>query len=121
MQVFHKLKLHNLKYISDGDLYARVEIDGHRIKCSRFSFDNEVNSIPYAEIEIPVNVDIEAMAEVGLRVNIGDIDSAIRCLKMAYQLDNTFKEHASNYVRDALGDEVDAWDIAKRLLTDDNT
>ena len=109
--------LHKLSYKRLSDTRASIEIDDRPIKCYRFSFDHDAQSIPYAEIEVYGSADIKTMAEIGLRVNISDVYSAINCLKMAYQLDDKFKRQAEEYIKMALVMD-DAHAVIEKLLGD---
>jgi hypothetical protein len=84
--------IHKVEYKANEYGRAEVLIDGIKIQCRRFSFEHDADSIPYAEVEIFTKSDIETLADVGLRVDISDINSAIQCLRLAYQLEPEFKQ-----------------------------
>lgn len=84
--------IHKVEYKAKDYGHAEVLIDGTKIHCRRLSFEHDADSLPYAEIEIYAKSDIEALADVGLRVDISDINSAIQCLRLAYQLEPEFKQ-----------------------------
>lgn len=84
--------IHKVEYKASDYGHAEVFVDGVKIRCRRLSFEHDVDSLPYAEIEIYAKSDIEALADIGLRVDISDIHSAIQCLKLAYQLNEDFKK-----------------------------
>lgn len=83
--------VHHFTYKNIGIRGAEVCVDGKPIKCRRFSFENEVDAVPYAEVEIPATAELEGFGEIGLRMCVTDVWSAVNCLKMAYMLDDGLK------------------------------
>ena len=111
--------LHKLRYKRTTDFNAEIYVDDKPIKCRRFSFEHELNSIPYAEVEVLGNADIDALADIGLRVCIKDIDSAITCLKLAYRLNDKARARMVDDIMISLGVEMsEACEIAEKLLGD---
>lgn len=108
--------IHRIEYKPKDYGHAEIYVDGKRIKCSRFSFEHDVDSIPYAEIEVNAKSDIKALADIGLRLRIDDIDSAIMCLKFAFMMDDKFREMISGMLRDEIDDEDTVQAVAERLL-----
>lgn len=108
--------IHRIEYKPKDYGYAEIFVDGKRVECSRFSFEHDVESIPYAEIEVYAKSDIKALADIGLRLRIDDINSAIMCLKFGFMMDDKFRESFLGVLREEIDDEDTAQAVAERLL-----
>lgn len=108
--------IHRIEYKPKDYGYADIFVDGKRIKFSRFSFEHDVDSIPYAEIEVNAKSDIKALADIGLRLRIDDINSAIMCLRFAYMMDDVFKESFLGRLRVEIDNEDIVQAVAENLL-----
>ena len=113
------IKRHKIK-ITPLDEYGHCEvtIDGEQIHGVRsIQTSHAANEMPYADITILANAEVETFAEIGLRMDINCVQEAIKCLVFSMKLDPDLKNGVKMSVESVLRENmIDRPELAEAIV-----
>ena len=110
----HKIKITPL----DEYGHREVTIDGEPIHgVQSIQTSHAVDEIPYVDITIFANAEVETFAEIGLRMDINCVQEAIKCLVFSMKLDPDLKNGVKISVESVLRENmIDRPELAEAIV-----
>lgn len=111
--------LHNVKIMpTDKHGHCKVYLDDMPIHGVRsIQTSHAVDEMPYVDITIYADAEVETFAEIGLRMDINCVQEAIKCLVFSMKLDPDLKNGVKMSVESVLRENmIDRPELAEKIV-----
>lgn len=112
---FHDIRIRQTKTSGAG---TEITVDGKRLNgVSAVHYDVSVDEVPSVDIEvIPRVVNVDALAALGVSINVEDVEAACRCLQLEMRLNSDFREAVVASVGSVLAEKDSKPEIAEAIV-----